>query len=77
MIHIFVFCIVVKILKLKSTLLLKQNTCIFSVQIGMPLTNALKSIGHTDIVLFLTVGKSDIYQHKSYVSQQQILIPNI
>jgi hypothetical protein len=34
-------------------------------QIGMPQANALKSIGYTDTVLFLTSGKPDIYQHKS------------
>jgi hypothetical protein len=34
-------------------------------QIGMPQANALKSIGHTDTVLILTIGKPDIYQHKS------------
>jgi hypothetical protein len=31
----------------------------------MPLANALNSIGYTDTILFLTIGKSDIYQHKS------------
>ncbi len=34
-------------------------------QTGMPQANALKSIGYTDTVLFLTIGKPDIYQHKS------------
>ncbi len=34
-------------------------------QIGQPLANALISIGYTDIVLFLTIGKLDIYHHKS------------
>jgi hypothetical protein len=33
--------------------------------IGMPQANALKSIGYTDTVLFLTIGNPDIYQHKS------------
>jgi hypothetical protein len=33
-------------------------------QIGMPQANALKSIGYTDTILFLTIGKPDIYQHK-------------
>jgi hypothetical protein len=33
-------------------------------QIGMAQANALKSIGYTDTVLFLTVGKPDIYQHR-------------
>ncbi len=44
---------------------LMQKTYLFSMQIGMPQANALQSIGYTDTVLFLTVGKSDIYQHKS------------
>ncbi len=34
-------------------------------QIGMPQVNALKSIGYMETVLFLTIGKPDIYQHKS------------
>jgi hypothetical protein len=34
-------------------------------QIGMPLENALIPIGQTDTVLFLTISKADIYQHKS------------
>jgi hypothetical protein len=40
-----------------------QKTSLFSVQIEMPLENALKSVGYTDAVLLLTIGKSDIYQH--------------
>jgi hypothetical protein len=31
----------------------------------MPQANALKSIGYTDTVLFLTIDNPDIYQHKS------------
>ncbi len=31
----------------------------------MPQANALKSIGYMDTVLFLTIGKPDIYQLKS------------
>jgi hypothetical protein len=42
-----------------------QKTYIFLMKIGMPQANALKSIGYTDTVLFLTIGKPDIYQHKS------------
>jgi hypothetical protein len=34
-------------------------------QIGMPQANALKSIGYTDTILFLTIGQPDIYQNKS------------
>jgi hypothetical protein len=43
-------------------------------QIGMPQANALKSIGYTDTVLFLSIGKPDIYQHKSLISRQQFFI---
>jgi hypothetical protein len=42
-----------------------QKTYLFSVQIGQLLANALISIGYTDSVLFLTIGKPDIYHHKS------------
>ncbi len=31
----------------------------------MLLANALKSIGYMDTALFLTIGKPDIYHHKS------------
>jgi hypothetical protein len=33
--------------------------------IGMPHANALKYIGYTDTVMFLTIGKPEIYQHIS------------
>ncbi len=41
----------------------------------MPQANALNSIGYTDTVSFLTIGKQDIYLHKSLgtVSRQQFL----
>jgi hypothetical protein len=42
-----------------------QKTYLFSMQIGMPQANALKSIRYMDTVLLLTIGKPDIYQHKS------------
>jgi hypothetical protein len=38
-----------------------QKTYPFSLQIGMPQANALNVIGYTDTVLFLTIGKPDIY----------------
>jgi hypothetical protein len=44
---------------------LMQKIYLFSMQIRMPQANALKSIGYTDTILFLTIGKPDIYQHKS------------
>ncbi len=56
-------------------------------QIEMPQANALKSIGYTDTILFLTIGKLDIYQHKSvsnifYPGDQKLLklaadLPNL
>jgi hypothetical protein len=47
-------------------------------QIGMPQANALKSMGYMDTILFLTIGKHDIYQHKSVgtVSRQQVFYPD-
>jgi hypothetical protein len=42
-----------------------QKTYLFSMQIVMPQANALKSKRYMDTVLFLTIGKPDIYQHKS------------
>ncbi len=44
-------------------------------QIGMPQVNALKSIGYTDTVLFLTIGKPDIYQHKSIDKAATVFYP--
>jgi hypothetical protein len=55
MVYIFLCCIVLEILNLNY----------FSKQIGMMQANALKSIGYTDTILFFTIGKPDIYQHKS------------
>jgi hypothetical protein len=42
-----------------------HKTYLFSMQSGMPQANALKSTGYTDTVLFLTIDKPDIYQHRS------------
>ena len=39
-----------------------QKTDLFSLQIGMPQANAQNCIGYTDTVLFLTIGKPDIYE---------------
>jgi hypothetical protein len=44
-------------------------------QIGMPQANALKSIGYTDTVLFLTIGKPDIYQHKILGKSATVFYP--
>jgi hypothetical protein len=52
-----------------------QKTYLFSMQIGMPQANALKSIGYTDTVLFLTNGKPDIYQQKSLGKLATVFYP--
>ncbi len=44
-------------------------------QIGMPQANAFKSIGHTDTILFLTIGKLDIYWHKSIGKSATVFYP--
>jgi hypothetical protein len=44
-------------------------------QIEMPQANALKSIGYTDTVLFLTIGKPEIYQPKSLGKSATVLYP--
>jgi hypothetical protein len=31
----------------------------------MPFASVIKSVGYTDTVLFITISKSDIHQHKS------------
>jgi hypothetical protein len=41
-----------------------QKTHLVSLQIGMPQANALNFIGYTNTVLFLTIGKPDIYHHR-------------
>jgi hypothetical protein len=43
----------------------------------MALANALNSIGYADTLLFLTIGKSDIYQHKSLGKSATDLYLNI
>jgi hypothetical protein len=45
------------------------------VQIGMLFANALKSI--TEIVLFLTTGKPNIYQHKGFGKSATDFYPRI
>ncbi len=51
-----------------------QKTYLFSLQTGMLQANALNFRGNTDTVLFLTIGKTDIYQLKVKVSRQQFFI---
>jgi hypothetical protein len=52
-----------------------QKTYLFSLQIGMPQANALNSKGYTDTVLFLTIGKPDIYQLKSLGNSATVCYP--
>ncbi len=44
-------------------------------EIGMPQANVFKSIGYTDTILFLTIGKMDIYQHKSLGKSATVFYP--
>jgi hypothetical protein len=48
-----------------------QKTFLFSLQIGMLQANALNSIENVDSVLFLTIGKPEIYQLKSLGKSEQ------
>ncbi len=41
----------------------------------MPQAKAFKSIGYTDTILFLTIGKPDIYQHKSLNKSATVFSP--
>ncbi len=66
MVTFFFRSIVVRILDLKAPLQLMQKSYLFSEQIGMLLANAIKNIGYMYTVLFLTTGKSDIYQYKKF-----------
>ncbi len=75
MVYIFLCCIVVEILNLNYQMRLMQKTYLFSMQIGMLQANALKSIGYTDTILFLTIGKPDIYQHKSVGKSATVFYP--
>jgi hypothetical protein len=57
---------------------LMQKIYLFSLQIGMTQAkNALKSIGYTYTVLLLTIGRPDIYQHKSLGKSATDFYPNI
>jgi hypothetical protein len=51
-----------------------QKTYLFSLQIGMPQANALNSIGDTDKVRFLTIGKPDIFLLKSLGKSATVFI---
>jgi hypothetical protein len=51
-----------------------QKTYLFSLQIGIPQTNALNSIGYMDTVMFQTIGKPDIYLLKSLGKSATVFI---
>jgi hypothetical protein len=57
----FICCVVIDIIDISLFKRLMQKTYLFSLQIGMPQANALNSIGYKNTVLFLTIGKPDIY----------------
>jgi hypothetical protein len=76
MVYIFVCCIVITELK-SSIASVKAKNLLISLLIEMPVTNALKSVGYMDEVLFLPIGKSDIYQHKSLDKPATDFCPNI
>ncbi len=44
-------------------------------QSEMPLANALNSIGYMDTVLFLTIGKPDVHQHRSLGKSATVFYP--
>jgi hypothetical protein len=52
-----------------------QKTYLFSLQIGMPQANALNFIGYTDTLLFLIIGKPDIYHHRSLGKSATVFYP--
>jgi hypothetical protein len=53
-----------------------QKTYLFSLQLRMPQANALNSIGYTDTVSFLTIGKPDIYLLKSLGKSAIVFYPS-
>ncbi len=71
---VYIFCIIVKILNLNDYMWSMQKTYLFSMQIGMPQANALKSIGYMDKILFLTTDKPNIYQPKSLGKSATVFI---
>jgi hypothetical protein len=52
-----------------------QKNYLFSLQIGMPQANALNFKGYTETVLFLTIGKPDIYHHRSLGKSATVFYP--
>jgi hypothetical protein len=71
----FVFCVNIELIDFWFLKRSMQKTYLFSVQIGMPQANSLNSIGYTDTVLFITIGKPDIYQLKSLGKSATVFYP--
>jgi hypothetical protein len=71
----FVFCVIIELIGFYFLKQLMQKTYLFSLQIGMPQTNTLNSLGYTDPVLFLTIGNPDIYQLKSLGKSVTVFSP--
>jgi hypothetical protein len=71
----FIFCVIIAIMDFEIFNRLKQKTYLFSLQIGMPEANALNFIRYRDIVLFLTIGKPDIYQYRSLGKSATVFHP--
>ncbi len=71
----FVFCVITELIDFQFFKGLMQKTYLFYLQIGMPQANTLYSIGYMDTVLFLTIGKSDIYQLKSLGKSATVFYP--
>jgi hypothetical protein len=69
----FVCCVVINIIDFYFFKQLMQKTYLYSLQIGMPQANELNSIGYTDTVPFLTLGKPDIYLLKGLGKSQEFL----
>jgi hypothetical protein len=71
----FVCCIIIEIIDFWFFKRLIQKTNLFSLQIGMLQANELNSIGYTGTILFLTTGKPDIYQLKSFGKSATVFYP--
>jgi hypothetical protein len=71
----FKFCVFIGLIDFLFIKRLMQKTYLFSLQIGMPQANALNSIGYTDTVTFLTIGKPHIYQLKSLGKSATVFYP--
>jgi hypothetical protein len=74
MVSKFVCCVVIDIIDFSFFKRLMQKTYLFSLLIGMPQANALNSIEYMDTVMFLTIGKPDIYLLKSLGKSATIFI---